>query len=174
MRRVVITGGPSTGKTCLVNTLNTKGYSTFNEVAREIIKDQLSIKSDKVPWKDVTGFSKLVLNKQVNHFNKALNDLTFYDRGIPDIIGYMNNANKVLFDELITHSKNLRYTHVFILPPWEEIYTTDNERRESFEEAMKLYKLIYQAYFSLKYEPIVVPKVDIEERIKFILNTLNE
>lgn len=174
MKRVVITGGPATGKTSLVNALSNKGHSTFYEVAREMIKEQLSISSNKVPWDDVTGFSKLVLNKQIHHFNEASKDLTFYDRGIPDIIGYMNHGNQVLFDELITHSETLRYSHVFILPPWEEIYATDNERRETFEEAKNLYDSINKAYSSLNYQPIVVPKINIEERIKFILSYLDE
>lgn len=173
MNRVVITGGPATGKTSLVNTLQKKGYTTFKEVAREVIKEQLSLNSNKVPWDDVSGFSKLVLQEQIQDFEKANDHLTFYDRGIPDIIGYMNHGGQKLFGELISHAEKLRYSKIFILPPWQEIYAIDNERRENFEEATQLFTKINNAYSSLKYEPIVVPKLKIDERIQFVLDNIN-
>lgn len=174
MRRVVITGGPATGKTSLIDNLKQKGHATFHEVAREVIKDQLVLKTQSVPWDDVTSFSRLVLKEQVEHFSAANSPITFFDRGIPDIIGYLNHGNKALFEELKTTSQQLRYSNIFILPPWEDIYATDNERRESFDDAVKLFNEIKSAYSTLNYQPILVPKISIEDRIKFILDHLNE
>jgi len=174
MLRVVITGGPSTGKTSLINSLGNNGFNVFNEAARKVIQKQLINKSNKVPWDDVEGFSKLVLSEQIDDFNSATNNLIFYDRGIPDIIGYMNHGRKKIFNELKHSCLLKRYDNVFILPPWKEIYTTDNERRESFEEAELIYSQIKKAYLSSGYKPILVPFDSIKNRMNFILNKLSE
>ena len=170
MNRVVTTGGPATGKTTLITELNKLGYAVFPEAARSVIKQQITLSSDKVPWLDVSGFSQLVLNKQCHHFKMANNRLSFFDRGIPDIIGYLNNANQPFFDSLINTAENYKYDFVFILPPWKEIYKTDNERREDFFEAAKLFKAINDAYIRLGYQTIEVPKLTVKERIQFILD----
>ena len=174
MIRVVITGGPATGKTSLIKAFHNSGYETFDEVARKIIQEQLILKTNKVPWDDIVGFSKLVLLGQVQDFNSANADLVFYDRGIPDIIGYINHGRKKLFENLKISNQSNRYDHVFILPPWEEIYTTDNERRENFEESKIIYNEIEKAYISSGYHPVRVPLDSIDNRIKFILNNLSE
>ena len=174
MIRVVITGGPATGKTSLIKAFHNSGYETFDEVARKIIQEQLILKTNKVPWDDIVGFSKLVLLGQVQDFNSANADLVFYDRGIPDIIGYINHGRKKLFENLKISNQSNRYDHVFILPPWEEIYTTDNERRETFEDAQSIYKEIEKAYLVSGYRPIKVPLGSTSNRIKFILKKLNE
>lgn len=174
MIRVVITGGPATGKTSLIKAFHNSGYETFDEVARKIIQEQLILKTNKVPWDDIVGFSKLVLLGQVQDFNSANADLVFYDRGIPDIIGYINHGRKKLFKNLKISSQANRYDQVFILPPWEEIYTTDNERRETFEDAQSIYKEIEKAYLVSGYRPIKVPLDTTSNRIKFILKKLSE
>lgn len=170
MNRVVITGGPATGKTSLITEFKGLGYQIFPEVARVVIKQQLALNSIKVPWLDVSGFSQLVLEEQCHHFKMAKNSLSFFDRGIPDIIGYLNHANQPFFDSLIDTAENLKYNFIFILPPWEEIYETDNERREEFFEATKLFKAINDAYIRLGYQTIEVPKLTVKERIQFILD----
>ncbi|MBI34007.1 MAG: hypothetical protein CMP67_01415 [Flavobacteriales bacterium] len=174
MNRVVITGGPSTGKTSLIEEFKKLGYVTFSEVARKIIQQQLDMGTKKLPWDDVSGFSKLVLNEQLNDFNSADSNLTLYDRGIPDIIGYLNHANKKIFKKLIDSNRINRYNKVFILPPWKEIYKNDNERRESFKEANFIHDEIEQAYLKSGYNPIKVPFGSIQNRINFILNLLDE
>jgi predicted ATPase len=173
MIRIVITGGPSTGKTSLINELANFECTTFPEVARILIKEQLEINSNKVPWGDVSGFSKLVLDKQVVDFNEAEKGLNIYDRGIPDLIGYMNHGKQELFNDLKINAKKFKYQFVFILSPWKDIYETDNERRESFEDAIKIYESIKSAYIQLGYTPIEVPKETLNKRASFILNQIN-
>jgi len=173
MRRVVITGGPASGKSSLIESLASKGYATFPEVAREVIKQQLELGTNKVPWDDVTEFSKIVLKDQIKQFDACIETITFFDRGIPDLIGYMNHGDFKIFPYLMENAQNKRYDNVFILPPWREIYSTDNERRENINEAALIFDEIKKAYQSLNYKPIIVPKISIEERATFILNNIN-
>jgi len=173
MIRIVITGGPSAGKTSIIEKLCSSTFKTFPEAARVVIKEQLLLKSNKVPWNDVTAFSKLVLQRQVEDFNDAIEDCNIYDRGIPDLLGYMNHGNQTLFPELLLAAKELTYQFVFILPPWKDIYETDNERRESFEEAVQIHNSIKNAYITLGYMPIEVPTASLENRLDFILKKIN-
>lgn len=173
MIRVVITGGPSTGKTSIVNQLSDSNYTIFPEVARVIIKEQLALGSNKVPWEDVVGFSQIVLNQQIEDYNLASPAINIYDRGIPDLIGYLNYGKENLFEHLQLTAKELTYQFVFILPPWKDIYETDNERRESFEEANAIHQNIKEAYENIGYRTIEVPIDTIENRLKFILQQIN-
>tara|TARA_B100000963_G_scaffold342501_1_gene343408 strand:+ start:115 stop:639 length:525 start_codon:yes stop_codon:yes gene_type:complete len=174
MFRVVITGGPATGKTSLIKALKESGYSTFDEVARKVIKQQLTLNTNKVPWDDIIGFSKLVLAEQIKDFKSANSDLVFYDRGIPDIIGYITHKQKELFKGLKDSSQMNRYNQVFILPPWKDIYTTDNERRENFKESELIFNEIEKAYKLSGYHPVRVPLDSTYNRMTFILNYLSD
>jgi predicted ATPase len=174
MQRVVITGGPSSGKTSIIDTLKEDGYAVFQEVARKVIQKQLKLGTNKVPWDDVSAFSKLVLKDQITQWNSIENTVAFYDRGIPDIIGYLNHGNKQLFNALKEASSRLRYDFVFILPPWRTIYTTDQERREDFKSAELIFEEIKMAYKKLNYSPITVPIGSVKERTRFIIDWLNE
>ena len=89
-KRVIITGGPGTGKTTLLELLKEKGFPCHLEVARKVIKEQLELESDLVPWLDLVNFSILVNEGQIAQFN-AVNEgiCNFYDRGVPDVLAYL-------------------------------------------------------------------------------------
>ena len=57
--------------------------------------------------------------------------------------------------------------------PWKEIYTTDNERYESFEESVKIDKFLFEVYDNLNYQIINVPFGTVDERTNFITNSLS-
>lgn len=172
MLRIVITGGPSTGKTSIIQSLEKDGKPVFHEIARKVIKEQLDIGTNKVPWEDVSSFSKLVLEEQIQDFQLGTNSINFYDRGIPDIIGYLNYNNQPKISELEAAVSNYKYDYIFITPPWKDIYQTDNERRETFEESIALFHELQGAYESRGYSPIVLPNDSIAKRIEFILKTI--
>ena len=63
----VITGGPGTGKTSLIEELKIVGYQTVKEVARDIIKEQQQQGGDALPWKDTVLYTSMMLNVLLNH-----------------------------------------------------------------------------------------------------------
>lgn len=103
---------------------------------------------------------------QANHYNDSL---FFYDRGVQDIIGYMYFANKKIDNPFTNTSKLYHYDQVFILPPWEKIHITDDQRHENFEEAVAIFKNINKAYIDYGHTPIEVPFGTTQERVNFIL-----
>ena len=66
----------------------------------------------------------------------------------------------------------LRYNYIFMMPPWREIYTTDNERYETFEQSLIIYEHLKNCYMNMDYTVIVVPEGKIDHRVEFILNSL--
>ncbi len=67
-------------------------------------------------------------------------------------------------------AKNYKYHNkVFITPPWEDIYTSDQERLEDYHTAKDIHKYMVKAYEMYGYTVILVPKTSIPERVSFIL-----
>lgn len=175
----VITGGPGVGKTTLINRLNTFGFQTIKEDARRIIKDQIETNNDGLPWKNKELYAKLMLEASVESFKNTTiqeksNEITFFDRGIIDTICYMKMEGIPISEQIINLAKNYTYNkNVFILPPWKEIYETDNERKQDWKEAEFTFQKMYETYTEFGYNLIHVPKLEIEERTKFIIQTIN-
>lgn len=175
----IITGAPSTGKTSILNELSNKGFKCHSEIARQVIRENLDSGSEIFPWNQMQLFSDMVLDRMktlVTSFNP--NQIQFLDRSMVDLIGYMHFAGKEAPIHYKAEALKVGYAKkVFYLPIWEDIYTTDEERKESVEEAMKIDRALFNAYDSLGFEMIEVPRGSVMERVDFILescNTLSE
>lgn len=86
----VITGGPSSGKTTLLERLHDLGYNTVPEAARVLI-DEYEAKG--IPAKDLRKderlFQQRVLQMKLKIEEETPRDrVVFFDRGVPDSIGY--------------------------------------------------------------------------------------
>jgi len=83
----------------------------------------------------------------------------------------MKMENIPITDEQIKTVKDTIYnSKVFILPPWAEIYETDMERKQSWEEAVNTYRNMKDTYINLGYDVITVPIGSVESRYDFVLN----
>src|SRR5258707_4373204 len=91
-RLFVITGGPGSGKTTLIEVLASRGLKSSIESGRAIIKDQLMIGGNALPWSNPLAFAELMLSLDLDSYALARNtpDSVVFDRGIPDVIGYLN------------------------------------------------------------------------------------
>ncbi len=174
-QKIVITGGPGTGKTMVINELLKRGYICKTEISREVT---LKARKDGVEQLFLTQpllFSELLFEGRIAQYFEASNSnysLVFFDRGIPDVHSYMNYLKTEYPNIYIKKSRELRYSKVFLMPPWEEIYTSDNERYESYEESLAIYSHIKKAYLALDYTIIEIPHGTIKERTDFILNNI--
>jgi predicted ATPase len=68
-----------------------------------------------------------------------------------------------------TPSKEYRHADpVLILPPWEEIYTTDDERTMGFDLVGPFHEHLVAAYEAAGYDLVEVPKDRVEARVAFV------
>jgi len=172
-KKIVITGGPSSGKTTLINALETEGHTCIPEISREITQQARDAGIDYLFLEDPLGFSRLLLDGRKEQYlavKKLRKDRVFFDRGIPDVIAYLEASKtpypKSFWEAGIEH----KYDIVFLLPPWEEIYTQDEERYEDFELACTLSLALKKTYMDLGHEVVEIPVGTISERINFITN----
>ena len=176
-KRIVITGGPGSGKTTLINHIKRLGYSTMEEVSREIINEARKEGIDQLFLTDPMLFSQKLLESRLLQFEKAKEldtDYVFYDRATPDITAYMDFIGSQYSAEFEKPCYTHLYDCIFLLPPWELIYTKDNERYETFTQAKKIYKSLCDGYKKYGYTIIEVPQASIEQRWDFISNYLKK
>ncbi len=177
-KKIVITGGPGTGKSTAIVELEKRKFACMHEISREVTSMARKNGIEQLFLKDPMLFSKMLLEGRVQQFKKASKldaDVVFFDRGIPDVFAYMNYLGVSYPDVFVEKSKeNKYYDTIFLMPPWKEIYITDNERYESFEQSLAIHNHLKIAYQNLGYTIIEVPFNTIDERVDFILDKIND
>ena len=173
--RYVLTGGPAVGKTTLLEELQRRGYEIVPEIARELIKEQQKDNGDALPWKNKLLYQEMMFNRSVDSFQCVsqqanLQAPVFFDRGFIDAICYARLIQSEISEQMSGLAEDLRYNQqVFILPPWREIYETDNERKQDWNEAVLTFEKMSETYQHYGYHLVEVPKLPVNERADFVL-----
>jgi predicted ATPase len=171
-RLFVVTGGPGAGKTTLLVALAGAGHVVAPEAGRAIIRDQLAIDGPALPWRDRALFAELMLNFDLRSYGEAQASMSpvFFDRGVPDTIGYLRLCGLPVPVHVDRAVSAFRYAPiVFAAPPWREIYAQDAERKQDFAEAERTYEAVTVAYRDHGYELIDLPRADVGTRVAFVL-----
>lgn len=170
-RLIVLTGGPGAGKTTLIEHLRRAGYATADEAARAIIQHQRAIDGPALPWRDRALFAELMLSWDLRSYHAAVGHSgpVFFDRAIPEIIGYLRVEGLPVPDHVAAAARRYRYrTQIFVAPPWPEIYRQDEERRQSYPTAERTFEHVMAIYREYGYETIPLPLAPVEERARFV------
>jgi predicted ATPase len=174
-RLFIVTGGPGAGKTTLLHELARRGFVCASEVAREIIQEQVQTGGRALPWLDTTAFTRLMLQRSIDSYlrYRDVEGPAFSDRGLPDTLCYARLIG--LQDSFEIREACVRYRYaklVFLAPPWEEIYHTDNERKQDFAEAARTYENMEEVYRECGYECLVLPEATPEKRAEFVIESV--
>jgi predicted ATPase len=171
-RRIVVTGGPGAGKTTLIDALEGLGFPRTFEAGRAIIRGQVEIGGAALPWADREAYARLMLSmdSRIHGHAEIMAGPVFFDRGVPDVVGYLRLCGLPIPNELATAALALRYDPlVFIAPPWPEIFANDAERRQDFAEAQRTHAVMAQVYSELGYTLVELPRASIMDRVDFVL-----
>ncbi|MCP5506778.1 MAG: AAA family ATPase [Chlamydiales bacterium] len=168
---VIISGCSGGGKSALLSELANRGYQIVLEPGRQIVKEQTVIQGDALPWINLQKFLNLALSRYLYQFNsqQESQQFIFFDRGIVDAL----QLNQQQPDYFQNAANKFKYHHlVFLVPPWEEIFASDAERKHDFKSAKKEFDELLIKYKNFGYETVLIPKVSVRERADFILEKL--
>ena len=174
-KKIAIIGGPASGKTSIINQLMNKGHVCMEEISRKITLKAQNEGVDQLFLKDPIWFSEQLLEARKKQFidaDTANSPFVFFDRGLPDVIAYLDYIDYNYSEKFINSCKKHKYDKVFILMPWKDIYIQDNERYETFEQATEIHEYLIKWYTSFNYELVEVPQSTLENRVDFILNNI--
>jgi predicted ATPase len=176
-RFFVLTGGPGSGKSAIIEALHQAGYARSLEAGRGIIQDQEAIAGRALPWRDPVLFAELMLSWDLRSYRMAEQAAgpVFFDRGVVDLAGYFRLLARPLPEHVQRAVEIFRYNRrAFIAPPWQEIYRQDRERKQDFAEAVRTCHAMLAAYTQNGYELIKIPRGTVEERTRFVLDAINK
>ncbi|MGJ8593137.1 MAG: AAA family ATPase [Aquaticitalea sp.] len=175
-RKIVITGGPGTGKSSIIKELHDRGHICFDEISRQVTLEARKKGIEQLFLTEPLLFSELLLKGRLKQFYDAdqfENVHIFLDRGLPDVLAYMDYFGTNYPIEFVETCQNNRYEQVFVLAPWKDIFVSDSVRYESFEQAELIHKHLLNTYQNFGYELLDVPFESIKKRTDFILDALN-
>ena len=92
-QKIVLIGGPGTGKTTLINALKIKGYNCMEEISRQVTLKAQEKGIEQLFLEDPLLFSEHLLlgrQKQFLEANALEGGFVFFDRGIPDVVAYLD------------------------------------------------------------------------------------
>ena len=170
----VITGGPSSGKTTIINELSKLGYLIVPNMARVYIDQEIvKGKSLKELRSDEAKFQRKILKIKIEAEEKMPKDkIVFLDNAVPCSIAYYQICG-LDPKEVIQLCQKEQYRKVFFLEqlPFEQ----DRARTENLKTIGKLNRLLREAYENLGYEVVFVPRftpirdISIAKRLELIL-----
>src|SRR5689334_18044089 len=116
---ILISGCSGSGKSSLLSELARRGYRTFEEPGRQIVKEQLHIGGHALPWQDAAKFIDQVITRAMHQMIIAARgeEIAFFDRGIIDAITALERKNAPLPPHYTAALDKYRYNRRIFLAP---------------------------------------------------------
>lgn len=167
--RIVVTGGPSVGKTTIISLLEVMGQKVVHEIATKVIKE-----GKYLPWVDRVKFQAEVLRRQLSAEASILDfdNPIFLDRGAFDGEAYYI-ADELPVPPAFSTIDPTQYDLAFLI---EELsfFDQNDVRRENLEFTRKLSTILEECYTSRNIKVIRVPAMLPHARVDFIMKHVKE
>ena len=173
MRRFIITGAPSAGKTAIIRQLELEGFSVVEEAATDVIA-AVHAQGTVQPWTQ-PSFIDVIANLQKDRQIRASyqpEEVQFHDRCVvctAALALYLGHAfSPFLTGELERIKKEAIYQNrVFFIRNLGFITPTE-ARRISFEETLRFEKIHEETYRDFGFELVSVEPRSLVERVGII------
>jgi predicted ATPase len=178
--KVVLSGCSGGGKSTLLAEMARRGYRVCPEPGRQIVREQLTIGGDGVPWDNPLKFIELCLARAIalyDSYDSAADDGGFvlFDRSVVDAASACASLGRPLPAHIEAAVRRCRYAAtVFFTPPWEALFAEDSERRHGFADAVTEYERLLASYPAHGYTVVVVPRGGVAERADFLERQLRK
>ncbi len=171
----VLTGGPSSGKTTLIDDFSKRGYKTVQEAARTWIDQELvSGKTIEEIRADEEKFQHDIVKLKVDIESDLPKTKTiFFDRGMHDSEAYLKHYDFPISSQLQKIFDNAAYQKVFLLEML-PVFEKDYARTEDEAFANKITELLEATYKDAGFEVVRVPVLPLPERAQFILDHIDD
>jgi predicted ATPase len=159
----------------LLAELGARGYPTFEEPGRRVVREQLARGGDGLPWLNVRKFAQLCIARGLAQLAEAsrLDGPAFFDRSIVDAVSALEHLRLPVPEEARDALELRPYgVRVFLTPPWPELFATDGERRHTFADATAEFERLMTDYPRFGYELVLIPKLELKARANFVLGAL--
>ncbi|MGA0603613.1 AAA family ATPase [Caulobacter sp. KR2-114] len=165
---VVLTGGPGAGKTTLIAELQRRGHRARPESARRILKDQALFGGRATGPTDPALFAETIMAWEVRTWveEQACEGRVFFDRAVPEAAAMLGLPPPAHFARAAARFRFAR--RVFIAPPWRAIYVQDEERTQTWDEALATDAACRAAYAFFGYELVELPLANVAARADFV------
>lgn len=161
---IVVSGGPSVGKTTVIEALEKLNHPVLHEISTALIKE-----GNLSPQRERDVFQMEILRRQLDGEAKLikLNKLCFLDRGLLDGMAYYELDGLAVPPVFAT----LDVSHYALVLLLEElaIFDYNRVRFEDLEFTKRITPVI-EGYYKTHNIPVVrVPAMSVEDRLQFIL-----
>ncbi|MDA8699291.1 ATP-binding protein [Flavobacteriaceae bacterium] len=154
-----------------MNLLKKHSFFCFDEISRDFIKLGKENGLDNYFKEDPHAFSRHLWEARKKQFEEALNleePVIFFDRGVHDVVAYLNYIENPI-SSWENELKNFKYDVVILIKPEEKIYVQDDDRMETFEEAVKVHEQIKNSYVKSGLKIIELPFTTPIKRLNLVL-----
>ncbi|MBN9009090.1 MAG: AAA family ATPase, partial [Rhizobiales bacterium] len=127
----IISGGPGSGKTAIIDKLASRGFTTVAETGRAILREQMEAGGDATHEGDAAAYGAEMLKRGITDYKRmrGADEPVFFDRGIAELVGYFRLKGLPVPPEVASAGHEYRSNRlVFLAPPWQAIYRQDAER----------------------------------------------
>jgi predicted ATPase len=157
----------------MLSRIERRGYRVMEDSARKIIRQRKRQGLSARP--DAARFALNILADEIQDYESAKparSDLVFFERGILDALCMLAHIPEHSVDIESYIDRYPYHDTVFILPPWREIYRQDEERDQSYEDAVRVHAQIRHWYAECGHRLIEVQPDSIDARCAFVLGAL--
>ncbi len=167
--RIVITGGPSTGKTTVISHLQDYGYKVVHEMATQVITE-----GKILPWVDRAKFQAEVLKRQLRAEASILDfeSSIFLDRGAFDGEAYYIYDGMPIPPSFSTIDAS-QYDMALLMEPL-PFFDANDVRRENLEFTQAISVVLEECYSRRGIRVVRIPALSPRERVEMVISAVEE